>query len=52
MERKSILVSMLANDRGGRIFLAILAVVAILVPILNLVVSDTSALHVPTYLVT
>jgi len=52
MERKSVLVSMLANDRGGRIFLAILAVVAILVPILNLAVSDTSALHVPTYLVT
>ena len=52
MERKSVLVSMLANDRGGRIFLAILAVVVILVPILNLAVSDTSALHVPTYLVT
>jgi len=52
MERKSIFISMLANDRGGRIFLSILAVVAILVPILNLMVADTSALHVPTYLVT
>jgi len=52
MERKSVLVSMLADDRGGRIFLSILAVVAVLVPVLNLMVSDTSALHVPTYLVT
>jgi len=52
MERKSVFISMLANDRGGRIFLSILAVVAILVPILNLMVADTSALHVPTYLVT
>jgi len=52
MERKSVLVSMLAEDRGGRIFLSILAVVAILVPVLNLMVSDTSAIHVPTYLVT
>jgi len=52
MERKSVFVSMLANDRGGRIFLAILAVVAILVPVLNLMTAETSAIHVPTYLVT
>ncbi|WP_293853331.1 urea ABC transporter permease subunit UrtC [uncultured Alsobacter sp.] len=36
-------------DPRGRIFLAILAAVAILVPILNLAVPPGSAFHVPTY---
>ncbi len=44
--------SLLANDRGGRIFLAILAMVAVLVPILNLALPESHPLHVPTYTVT
>ena len=51
-KRKSFFIPVLVNDRGGRIFLTILAIVAIFVPILNLMVADTSAMHVPTYLVT
>ena len=38
-------------DRGAMVFLAVLAVIAVLVPALNLLVPETSALHVPTYLV-
>ncbi len=38
-------------DRGALAFLAILAGLAILVPALNLLVPETSALHLPTYLV-
>ncbi|EXJ16743.1 urea ABC transporter permease subunit UrtC [Imhoffiella purpurea] len=39
-------------DRGGRIFLALLAVTTLLVPILNLAVPADSPLHVSTYTVT
>jgi urea transport system permease protein len=38
-------------DRSAAIFLVVLAAAAIAVPILNLAVPETSALHVPTYLV-
>jgi urea transport system permease protein len=38
-------------DRRGFIFLAILATLAIVIPLLNLLVPPTSALHVPTYVV-
>jgi urea transport system permease protein len=38
-------------DRSAAIFLIVVAAAAILVPILNLAVPQTSALHVPTYLV-
>jgi len=38
-------------DRGAWIFIAILAAIAVLVPLLNLAVPESSALHVPTYLV-
>ena len=38
-------------DRGALIFLAVLAVIAVLVPFLNLAFPPTSPLHVPTYLV-
>ena len=44
--------SLLANDRGGQIFLAVLAAVAILVPFLNLALPESNPLHVPTYTVT
>jgi urea transport system permease protein len=38
-------------DRSAMIFLIVVAAVAVAVPILNLAVPQTSALHVPTYLV-
>jgi urea transport system permease protein len=38
-------------DRGGITFLIVLAAVAVLVPLLNLALPETSVLHVPTYLV-
>jgi urea transport system permease protein len=38
-------------DRGAAAFLLLLAVVAVAVPLLNLLVPPGSALHVPTYLV-
>jgi urea transport system permease protein len=38
-------------DRAAMIFLIVVAAIAIAVPILNLVVPSSSALHVPTYLV-
>jgi urea transport system permease protein len=40
-----------ALDRGAIVFLAVLAAIAVLVPALNLLVPETSAFHVPTYLV-
>src|SRR5580693_83763 len=38
-------------DRGATAFLIVLAVIAVLVPVLNLLVPPTSPLHLPTYLV-
>jgi urea transport system permease protein len=38
-------------DRGAVVFLAIVATVGVLVPLLNLLVPPTSFFHVPTYLV-
>jgi urea transport system permease protein len=38
-------------DRGAMIFLIVVAAIAVVVPILNLAVPQSSALHVPTYLV-
>jgi urea transport system permease protein len=38
-------------DRSGLIFLAVLAVAAVIVPLLNLAIPETSSLHLPTYLV-
>ncbi|MBL8573698.1 MAG: urea ABC transporter permease subunit UrtC [Hyphomicrobiaceae bacterium] len=43
------LTAKLLADRRGLIFLAILAAAAILVPALNLLTPEGSALHVPTY---
>ncbi len=39
-------------DRGGILFLAVLAAVAVLVPLLNRVVPATSAMHLSTYALT
>ena len=38
-------------DRSAMIFLVVVAAIAVMVPILNLAVPQSSALHVPTYLV-
>jgi urea transport system permease protein len=38
-------------DRGAAIFLIVVAAVAIAVPLLNLALPESSALHMPTYLV-
>ena len=40
------------GERGGAVFLALLAAVAILVPLLNLVVPASSPLHLSTYVLT
>jgi urea transport system permease protein len=44
--------SVLKNDRGGQIFLGLLLLVAVSVPILNLVVPEGHPLHLSTYTVT
>jgi urea transport system permease protein len=41
----------LFGDRGGQVLLAVLAVVGVVVPILNLAVPESSPLHVSTYTV-
>jgi len=46
------LLTVLQNDRGGQIVLSLVLALAIIVPILNLMVPETSAFHVPTYTVT
>jgi urea transport system permease protein len=38
-------------DRGAAVFLFVLAAVTVAIPLLNLAVPETSALHTPTYLV-
>jgi len=43
---------LMLSDRGGAVFLGVLAAVGVLIPVLNLVVAPDSALHVPTYAVT
>jgi len=44
-------VSAVFGDAGGRITIAVLAAAAILVPVLNLLVPESSGFHVPTYIV-
>src|SRR6187549_2614931 len=46
------LLSMLRADRGGRTFLAVLLAVAVLMPVLHLVVPESSALHLSSYWMT
>jgi urea transport system permease protein len=38
-------------DRGATLFLIVIAAIAILVPVLNLALPESSAFHIPTYLV-
>ncbi|MDJ0808184.1 MAG: urea ABC transporter permease subunit UrtC [Gammaproteobacteria bacterium] len=44
--------NLLKDDRGGQIFLGLLLLVAIVVPVLNLAVSEGHPLHLSTYTVT
>jgi urea transport system permease protein len=46
------LIAAIQGDRGGRIFLSVLVATIILVPILNLAVPESSALHLSSYTVT
>ena len=39
-------------DRGGRWLLAVLGIAIVIVPTANLVLPETSFLHIPTYTVT
>jgi urea transport system permease protein len=45
-------ITTLRTDTGGKIFLALLATITLLVPLLNLAVPESSPLHVSTYTVT
>jgi len=47
-----IVMRILEGDRGGKVFLALLLAVLIMVPVLNLVVAPESPLHMSTYTVT
>jgi len=44
--------NLLKGDRGGQIFLALLTLAAILIPIFNLVIPESSPFHVSTFTVT
>jgi len=52
MTNTSTFFSSLRADRGGQIFLSILAVVALAVPLLNLMAPESNPLHLSTYTVT
>ncbi len=52
MDKKSFLLSYYEKDKGGSVFLAVLIAVAIVVPIFNLLVPESSPFHVSTYTVT
>ncbi|RYZ68577.1 MAG: urea ABC transporter permease subunit UrtC [Proteobacteria bacterium] len=46
------LVSLVRNDRGGRLFLIVLLAVSVLMPLLHLVVPESSGLHLSSYWMT
>ncbi|KAB7884271.1 urea ABC transporter permease subunit UrtC [Poseidonibacter ostreae] len=52
MNKKSIILKILENDKGGKIVLGTLFAVVLLVSILNLLVPETSVFHVSTFTVT
>ena len=52
MQYKSIFAQLFENNRGGKIFLGVLAALAIIVPVCNLMIPESSALHMSTYTVT
>jgi len=46
------ILKLIKADRGGTIMLSLLALITILVPICNLLIPETSMLHIPTYTMT
>ena len=51
MLKNSILFTLIQHDKVGRWVLLVLALMAVLIPVLNLAVPEGSFLHVPTYVV-
>ncbi|HEY5601759.1 MAG TPA: urea ABC transporter permease subunit UrtC [Gammaproteobacteria bacterium] len=52
MHYKSLFTQLFAGNRGGQIFLGVLAALAIIVPVFNLAVPESSGFHLSTYTVT
>ncbi len=52
MQHRPLLLRLIEHDRGGQILLTLLAVMALIVPISNLLLPQDSALHMGTYTVT
>jgi len=52
MQYKSLFAQLFASNTGGKIFMGILAALAVIVPVCNLAVPESSALHLSTYAVT
>jgi urea transport system permease protein len=52
MERKSIILKILENDKGGKIVLSSLAVVVFVVAFCNLFIPESSVFHISTFTVT
>ncbi|MDH5323947.1 MAG: urea ABC transporter permease subunit UrtC [Gammaproteobacteria bacterium] len=50
--RHGLLLNLLLHDKGGNILIAIMLLLAVFVPLLNLAVPENSAFHVSTYTVT
>ncbi len=46
------MMKLLQNDRGGQIFLVLLTILAVAVPILNLLLPESSPFHVSTFTIT
>ncbi len=46
------IVNLLKNDRGGQIFLGLLAVATVLVPMMNMLFPESSPFHISTYTIT
>ena len=52
MSTTRVLIQLIQDDRAGKLLLTSLLVVAILIPVLNLLVPETSPYHISTYVVT
>src|SRR3569623_2785159 len=52
MPHKGLMLRVLEHDRGGKIFLSVIAAAVVAVAVLNLAVPTGSPLHVPTFVVT
>lgn len=52
MRYRPALLRLLENDKGGKILLSVLSIAAIVIPVLNLAVPESSPFHVTTFTVT